>query len=331
MHAPTASPVLFVVPALLFAASLLPAQGGSGGGSSSPPANASVAFRSDSRLVVSRADATGQTAIGTLPVGWAPMAWAPNGGSIYFQDDASTGIYRILPNGTGQSLAVAIPTHRYTGVGVTRGQPCPDGQHRIFFPVGTSDEELWSARLDGSDVRNHGVGFWWAPNEASSLGHPSVSTAGDKVLVVADLFDPVVLSLGLVGGQLAITARQSLIAADPNHPLYGAVIWSAWFEAVSPRNPNGTSIVLVAEPNYPSAGHIYRLDLTQPAVVQQLPVPQTSLYSVTSSDDGNYLFYAASNTRNGVSIFRANWDGTGVVDWSQPAKRKVHLWPCLKP
>lgn len=300
-----------------------------GGGTTAPPADAAVAFRGDLRLTLARADGTGQTAIGTQYLAYAPMAWTQAGGPLVFEDRASSAIYRIQPNGTGQTLLARLAATDSTahGVAVTRRAPCPDGTHRVFYIDGVQKDTLWTVRLDGSDPRPLGGGV-----DNLTLWGPMVSSSGDKVVVIEELGDLVVLTLGLVGGQLGVVQRESLVWYDPGHPLHGFILWSAWLEDTSPHNPGGTQLVLVANPDpFVVPDQIYRLDLAAPTVVQQLPAPASSIHGVSVSADGNWLFYGATNSSGGTSIFRANRDGTGAIDWSLAGRRKSHVFPCTRP
>lgn len=321
-----------LAPALI---ALPPAGGGGGGGGTlPPPADASVAFNKDGRLCLARADASGQTVIGSMTIE-GEIAWAPSGGPIFVETRLPSAIYRINADGTGQGLVVSRAYSTPRGIAVTRGAPCPDGQLRLFYTEygSTGDAlDLWSARLDGTDR----IRLTWNP-PGVSFSQPTVSPTGDMVIVADSLLDLRLLTLGLVNGQLAVVASQSLIAGDPNHPMNPWVddwmFFVPWFEDITAANPGGTRLLFKAVHGLTSTTEaLYRMEVTAPATPVQLAAPQPQVNAPCTTRDGQRLYYTVQEyPSNRVVIFRANPDGSGSAMWADPGRRGNHRAPCTKP
>lgn len=298
-------------------------------GGATPPADASVAFRKDGRLCLARADGSGQTVVSNLSIDGS-IAWAPNGGPILFE--ATGGIYRINANGTGQTRIVPLANTYHYGISVTRGAPCPDGQARVFYTDGVGDSrDLYCARLDGTDR----IRLTTNPS-GEYYNHVSVSPAGDKVLVMG--FDLRLLTLGVVGGQLAVIADQSLIADDPNHPMNPWVsdwfFFSPWFEDLSADNPSGLRVLFAArhEVDFVTVSQgIYRMDVSVPSSVNMLPIIQQRPGSASTTPNGQQIYFQSSNSSNRGTIYRGGADGSGATMWINPGTRGDHRMPCTKP
>ncbi|NOT29351.1 MAG: hypothetical protein HOP15_02750 [Planctomycetes bacterium] len=305
--------------------------GGGGGGGGTPPADATVAFRKDGRLCLARADGSGQTVIGSLTID-GTIAWAPGGGPLFFQAPSPNGIFRIQPDGTGQTKVVSLVAY-HTGISVTRGAPCPDGEARIFYTDGTSlATDLWSARLDGTGrVRLS------ANPSGVRYTSPTVAPSGDHV-VVRDDIDLRLLTLGLVGGQLAVVDDRSLIADDPGHPMNPWVedwfFFNPWFEDFGPANPAGTRLLFRAQhmvDSVPVSDGIYRMAVTAPALVELLPLSQATVGGPVTTASGLQVYYVSLDGSNRGTIYRCNADGTGSVRWVDPGRRGDHKTPCTRP
>ena len=315
--------------------SALCAQGGGGGNGGNappppPPADASVAFRKDYRLCLARLDGSGQTVIGSMQIDGS-IAWAPNGGPLFFQRYSSPwGIYRIQANGTGEALVAPLAGSDKWGVAVTRGAPCPDGSHRVFWCDVTSVGPTWdlfSARLDGSDRRR------LTTNQRFNA--VSVSPSGDRVVVRDDSIDFKLLTLGLVGGQLAIVGSQSLIDDYPTHPLHWSVddwwLGNLWFEDLGPNNLLGNNLLFRASNVWVTDERLYRVDVTNPLGLVQLSVPTNATGGVCPTADGQYLFYVKANSYSRASIYRMNANGTGSAVWADAGRKGYFNMVCTRP
>lgn len=287
-----------------------------------PPADATVAFTNGfyGYCTVARADGTGQTRIGTMPcASFSYLAWAPNGGPIYFETAAGLG--KINPDGSDEQLLIPYSDDKL-GVAVTRGDPAPDGAHRLFYARGSG--VLWSARLDGTDQRI-------LASPSYGVGYPSASPNGDQVVVagVALSGGLIVWTLGMVDGVLSVVEEQYLFV-DPGSPFYNAWCVNPKFEDVSLFNPFGTKIVFEVWHTWTSDAFIYRVDTMDPGTVEFLGVVPVAVAHPVVDPTGENLFYSAE-VGNSVTVFRANRDGSNPVDWSHATSGAWHQGTSFKP
>jgi hypothetical protein len=249
------------------------------------PADAWIAFGSGSDLWLSNG-----TENGLLLEGASYPAWSPGGTELAcWGTDAVTGRAAIqLVNADGSGSPELVHTADYRGNGLDWSGPgAPGGEWLVFteHPYDGDAYDLCVVRPDGSEVVRL--------TDDVSYDYPRWSPDGTRIAVTE--FDPtqppnlmmrlVILDVGLVGGQLAVTGRTYLTGV-PGSPIQDLMPYGAAF------SPDGGWVVCA------QAESVLRIDLDDPAIVVPIYDAGTQAYDPVFTPDGAEVLFSVAGRRS---------------------------------
>jgi Tol biopolymer transport system component len=234
------------------------------------------------------------------------------------------GVYVINLDGTGLRKVVAT-TGGYENPAWSP-VPAPDGRFKIAYldlpgpPDGTiegGNQDLFLVNPDGTgrvNVTNtrelHERYPTWSPSATRVAAFVEKYTVAEPGVPVG-LF---VYDLGLAGdGGVTITGQTNLTASGPLSTAY-LVIRPDWA-----RTQDRIAVVVLETGS--SRWDIWRIDLADPTnPVNITRTPTVGEHMPSWSPDDSRIAYQRNNSKNRLSIFVMNADGSSATDIGQPAR-----------
>jgi Tol biopolymer transport system component len=299
-----------------------------------PPPNPAIAFVEATDLKVMNADGSNQTLVLAAGESSYGPGWSPDGTQLVFGSSIQgPGVYVIDVNGTNLRKVVATITGGGATQPVWSPVPAPDGRFKIAYldQAGPDDgtiegdnHEVFLVNLDGTGRLNltntrelDERSPTWAPSAARLAAAPDKYTSQEPGVEGGI----VVYDLGVgAGGTVTIVGQTNVTAVGPLSSAY-SVFRPAWAKTHD-------KIAVVLFQTGSSLRDIWVIDLATPA--SPTNITQTASVSENSpswSPDDSRIAYQRKNSKNRLSIFVMNADGSGPTEIGNPGAARAQSSP----
>lgn len=306
--------VMFLVGLLVLVSTGADAQGQGKGKPSPPPPppNPAIAYTAGGALMVMNADGSNKTTV--LPaqqgIGYFDPNWSPDGTQLVFDSNIQgPGIYVVNLDGTGLRKVIALEQSNLSVAGAV-WSPFPVGtQYVIAFaatnPAHNGKYDLFAVNLDGTGLVNltntSDIGEF---NPSWNRWATRVACTGNSELLIYDI--------GFVGGTLTATSQTNLSAVSSLHSTHRPD-WAR----------TSDRIVVVGIPiDAQLTNELWIVDVANPANPVMITNTDDQMENMpTWSPDDSQIAYRRLGTKNRVSIFVINADGSGTKEIGFPSSR----------